>query len=244
MPADRSLPAPADGAIRILGALMLGTSEILVRARVLPQVLAEALESAIVFGELAPGERIIEEDIAARYDVSRSPVRDALRRLEAGGLVVRADHRGARVTPISRSDLDEVYLCRIELEGLAAQQAAKRWQSPADEGFVDKLTAMRAAFKANDIKGYFVANVAFTDAVHNASGNVTLQRLLKSISTQALRYRYLAYRSAPKLMGMSVEGNREIVDLVLARKGTQARRITAQLIERSWRAIRDLIPDE
>jgi DNA-binding GntR family transcriptional regulator len=45
-------------------------------------------------------------------------------------------------------------------------------------------------------------------------------------------------------MGMSVEGNREIVDLVLARKGTQARRITAQLIERSWRAIRDLIPDE
>ena len=63
MPADRSLPAPADGAIRILGALMLGTSEILVRARVMPQVLAEALESAIVFGELAPGERIIEEDI-------------------------------------------------------------------------------------------------------------------------------------------------------------------------------------
>src|SRR5512133_803039 len=99
MPADRSLPAPANGAVRILGALMLGTSEILVRARVMPQVLAEALESAIVFGELAPGERIIEEEIAARYDVSRSPVRDALRRLEAGGLVVRADHRGARVTP-------------------------------------------------------------------------------------------------------------------------------------------------
>ena len=223
---------------------MLASSEVPVRTRVMPQVLAEALESAIVFGELSPGGRIIEEEVAARYDVSRSPVRDALRRLEADGLVIRADHRGARVTPISRSDLDEVYLCRIELEGLAAQQAAKRWQPPDDSVFAEGLAAMRAAFRANDVKKYFIANVEFTDAVHRASGNVTLQRLLKSIGKQALRYRYLAYRSAPGLMSMSVEGNREIVDLILARKGAQARRITDKLIERSWRAIRDTIPDE
>jgi GntR family transcriptional regulator, rspAB operon transcriptional repressor len=223
---------------------MLASSEISIRTRVMPQVLAEALESAIVFGELPPGGRIIEEEVAARYDVSRSPVRDALRRLEADGLVVRTDHRGARVTPISRPDLDEVYLCRIELEGLAAQQAAKRWQSPSEDVFAQGLAAMRAAFKANDVRKYFIANVAFTDAVHRASGNATLQRLLKSIGKQALRYRYLAYRSAPKLMRMSVEGNREIVDLILARRGAQARRITAQLIERSWRTIRDTIPDE
>jgi DNA-binding GntR family transcriptional regulator len=223
---------------------MLGTSEVAVRVRVMPEVLAEALEAAIVFGELAPGGRIIEEDIAARYDVSRSPVRDALRRLEADGLVIRSDHRGARVTPISRADLDEVYLCRIDLEGLAAQQAAKHWQPPVDAEFAQQLTAMRTAFKATDIRSYFIANVGFTDAVHRASGNVTLQRLLKSISKQALRYRYLAYQSSPSLMSMSVEGNREIVDLILARKGAQARRITAQLIERSWKAIRDVIPDE
>ena len=222
---------------------MLGTGDIVLRARVMPELLAEALESAIVFGELVPGGRIIEEEIAARYDVSRSPVRDALRRLQADGLVVRVDHRGARVTPISRADLDEVYLCRIELEGLAALQAARRWVAPGDVVFREKLAAMREAFEANDIKAYFVANVGFTDAVHQASGNVTLQRLLRSISKQALRYRYLAYQSAPKLMGMSVEGNREIVDLILARKGAQARRITAMLIERSWRAIRDVIPE-
>jgi DNA-binding GntR family transcriptional regulator len=210
----------------------------------MPQLLAEALESAIVFGELAPGERIIEEEIAARYDVSRSPVRDALRRLQADGLVVREDHRGARVTPISRQDLDEVYQCRIELEGLAAQQAARRWAKPADEAFAHRLAAMSKAFDANDIRAYFIANVDFTDAVHSATGNVTLQRLLKSIGKQALRYRYLAYQSTPKLMGMSIEGNREIVDLILARKGGQARRITTQLIEQSWQSIREAIPDE
>jgi GntR family transcriptional regulator, rspAB operon transcriptional repressor len=223
--------------------MMLGVNDPPLRTRVMPQLLAEALESAIVFGELAPGGRIIEEEIAARYDVSRSPVRDALRRLETDGLVVRMDHRGARVSPISRLDLDEVYLCRIELEGLAAQQAAKRWQAPADRGFSDQLTAMRRAFNANNVKGYFLANVAFTDAVHRASGNATLQRLLKSISKQALRYRYLAYRTEPKLMRMSIEGNRDIAELILARKGARARRITAQLIEDSWRAIRNVIPD-
>lgn len=223
--------------------MMLASSEVLVRPRAMPQLLADALESAIVFGELAPGARIIEEDIATRYDVSRSPVRDALRRLEADGLVVRSDHRGARVTPISRTDLDEVYLCRIELEGLAAQQAAVHWQAPADAIFGEQLLAMRAAFKAKDIRGYFIANVGFTDAVHRASASATLQRLLKSIGKQALRYRYLAYQSAPKLMSMSVEGNREIADLIRARKGAQARRITAQLIERSWHAIRDMIPN-
>jgi len=223
--------------------MILHADDAPLRARVMPQMLAEALEKAIVFGELAPGGRIIEEEIALRFDVSRSPVRDALRRLESDGLVVRKDHHGARVSPISRVDLDEVYVCRIELEGLAAQQAARCWQPPADRIFADQLTAMRRAFKGGDVRSYFLANVAFTDAVHRASGNATLQRLLKSISKQALRYRYLAYRTAPKLMGMSVEGNREIVELILARKGAQARRITGRLIEQSWRAIRDVIPD-
>ena len=168
----------------------------------MPQVLAEALESAIVFGELAPGGRIIEEEIAARYDVSRSPVRDALRRLEADGLVVRADHRGARVTPISRCDLDEVYLCRIELEGLAAQQAAKRWQPPIDACFREKLAARCAPrSRRTTSSAYFLANVGFTDAVHRASGNATLQRLLKSIGKQALRYRYLAYQRRAQAHG-------------------------------------------
>ena len=223
---------------------MLATSDGLVRSRVMPQMLAEALESAIVFGEMSPGARIIEEEIAARYEISRSPVREALRRLEADGLVVRADHRGARVTPVSRTDLDEVYLCRIELEGLAAEEAAKHWQPPAAAAFADQLATMRAAFGANDIKAYFVANVGFTDAVHRASGNVTLERLLMSIGKQALRYRYLAFRSAPALMDMSIDGNREIVDLILAREGAKARRITVKLIERSWRTIREFVPNE
>ena len=223
---------------------MLATGDVVVRARVMPDLVAEALEAAIVFGEMEPGSRVIEEDIAARYKVSRSPVRDALRRLEADGLVIREEHRGARVTPVSRADLDEVYRCRIELEGLAAEDAALHWRKPADEALRAALSAMRKALDAKDVKAYFLANVAFTDEVQRASGNATLMRLLKSIGKQALRYRYLAYRSTPRLMGMSIEGNREIAGLVLARDGRKARRVTAKLIEQSWQTIREFVPGE
>jgi DNA-binding GntR family transcriptional regulator len=208
---------------------------------VMPERLAQALGREIIFAELAPGARIIEEDIARRYGVSRSPVRDALKRLEADGLVIRENHRGARVTPISRRDLDEVYLCRIELEGLAAEVAADHWTAPDDLDLRQKLEALRAAHGVGDIRSYFVANVGFTDAIHQASRNVTLQRLLKSVGKQALRYRFLAYQSVPGLMNTSVEGSQQIVDLILARDGAQARRITAKLIDSSWRSIRTAI---
>lgn len=210
-------------------------------ASVMPERLAQALGREIIFAELAPGARIIEEDIARRYGVSRSPVRDALKRLEADGLVIRENHRGARVTPISRRDLDEVYLCRIELEGMAAEVAAENWTEPDDLELRQKLDALRAAHGVGDIRSYFVANVGFTDAIHRASRNVTLQRLLKSVGKQALRYRFLAYQSVPGLMNTSVEGSQQIVDLILGRDGAQARRITAKLIDSSWRSIRTAI---
>jgi DNA-binding GntR family transcriptional regulator len=86
---------------------MLRDSSVLIQFRAMPDQLEQALESAIVFGEMVPGTRVIEEEIAERYRVSRSPVREALRRLESDGLLVRDERRGMRITPMSRRDLDE-----------------------------------------------------------------------------------------------------------------------------------------
>ena len=95
---------------------------------VLAEELARYIESEIIFCEIAPGTRLTEEDISARYGLSRSPVREAFRLLAADGLVVLSARRGIRVTPVSRRDLAEVQGCRIELEGLAAAQAAAHSQ--------------------------------------------------------------------------------------------------------------------
>jgi DNA-binding GntR family transcriptional regulator len=77
--------------------------------------------------------------------------------------------------------------------------------------------------------------------IHEAADSQTLARLLSGIGKQALRYRFRAYHLFPDLMTVSVEGSRDIVDMIVARDADGARRVTERLIERSWRALRDSI---
>jgi DNA-binding GntR family transcriptional regulator len=102
---------------------------------------------------------------------------------------------------------------------------------------------LEQAFADRDIKGYFIANVAFTRAIHAAAASATLSRLLSGIGKQALRYRYRAYNAFPDLMTVSVEGSREISDMIGDRNAEGARRVTERLIERSWRALRDCVDE-
>lgn len=220
---------------------MLRDSLIDIQVRAMPDQLVQALESAIVFGELQAGTHVVEEEVAERYRVSRSPVREALRRLERDGMLVRDERRGVRVAPISRRDLDEIYMCRIPLEGLAAAQAAAMHHSEVIPRLNLCLTDLERCFNSGDIKGYFIANVAFTDLVHSAAANATLAGLLEGIGKRALRYRYFAYSTAPDLVSASVEGSREIVDMISDRNQSGAKRVTEKLIERSWKTIRNLI---
>lgn len=209
-----------------------------------PQRVADVLAADIIFGRLAPESRIIEEDVAARFGVSRSPVRESIRLLERDGLVIRAERRGARVSPLSRRDLDEVYICRLALEGIAAAEAATH---RTEEDLVKLqlgLSRLRAAFKRADIADYFEANVAFTTAIHDSAGNLTLKRLLAAIGKQALRYRYLAYKQFPELISASVEGNERVLIAIESGDKTGARRQTEALIQQSWDAIHALAPEE
>lgn len=222
---------------------MLRDSSVVIQFRAVPDQLEQALESAIVFGEIAPGARVIEEEVAERYGVSRSPVREVLRRLENDGLLIRDERRGMRVTPMSRRNLDEVYACRVALEGIAAAEAAVHRGDATVPELTSLLSTLEQAFSDKDIKGYFIANVAFTHAIHAAAASATLSRLLSGIGKQALRYRYRAYTAFPDLMTVSVEGSRDIVDMIAERNAEGARRVTERLIERSWRALRDCVDE-
>src|SRR6202163_3350526 len=91
-----------------------------------------ALHDAIVAGHLAPGERLPIEELGLALGMSAMPIREALRRLDAAGLVENIPHRGARVTDLSITDLAEVYEARVALEVLAIRRAAERF-TPEDE---------------------------------------------------------------------------------------------------------------
>ena len=137
---------------------------------VLAQELAKFLESAIAYCEIAPGTRLTEEDVSVRYHVSRSPVREAFRLLASDGLVMLSARRGIRVTPVNRRDLAEVQVCRIELEGLAAAQAALQ-ASAADLAELRAIVErMAGALEAQDARGYFEQNVAFSSKINSQVG--------------------------------------------------------------------------
>jgi DNA-binding GntR family transcriptional regulator len=195
--------------------------------------IAQILSDQIVYLQIAPGARIHEEEIGENFGVSRSPVRDVFRMLEADGLVIRAARKGVRVTPMSRRDLDEVYACRSGLEGVAAAQAARHLDKKTQKTIETNLAAMKKAFKANDVSTFFKYNVAFTRSIHMATQNQTLIRVVSGIEKQALRYRYLAHLQSKEMLSMSLEGNTELTEAVVARDATLARRRAEQLMRRA-----------
>ncbi len=131
------------------------------RFRLLSQHVAQALREAIGRGALPPGARVVEQHLAEQLDVSRAPVRDALRALVGEGLITLTPHRGAIVTPISRQLISDVFDVRAALEGLAARHAAPRI-SDADLDTLRQLTAdMQAAAAATDRYTLTNLDVAF-----------------------------------------------------------------------------------
>ncbi len=205
---------------------------------VLAKELARFLQDQIIYGDIPPGTRLIEEDIVRRYNVSRSPVREAFRFLEQDGLLVRDRRRGVRVGGLSVIDLDEIYACRIPLEGLAAEAAAKGREEAHLSGLEAAMAGLQAAFAERNVREYFEQNVRLTEQILSASGNSTLSRLIGTIGKQALRYRYLAYSRTSAMMQLSVETNREIIDAIVHRRGRTARMLTEDLIQQSWQGIR------
>ncbi len=139
-----------------------------------------AIEHAIVTGEFPPGSRLGEETLAARYGISRGPLREALRRLEGRGLVVRLPHAGVRVVALDRQDLIDLYEIRANLEGLACRLAAQR-ATEAEIAALEALLHQHAAdARVSSGESYFQDPGAFDFhfAVAALSKSRRLERLL------------------------------------------------------------------
>ena len=206
--------------------------------------LVSVLEDAIVFLELAPNERLTEEEVAERYGVSRSPVRDALRSLERDGLVVREARKGIWVSPMSLRDFDEVYECRIELEAIAAGHAARSTNAAIKARMPLVAEKMKQARLAGDARSFFAHDVEGSELIYKAADNQTLRRLLFGLEKQALRYRYHLYRSNPDVVALSGEDSARIFEAIIAGDDQGAFNLQRGLIEKIWKETRELIRAE
>jgi len=153
--------------------------------------IAGLIEEAIVSGELAPGSVLRQEQLSERFGVSRTPVREALRRLAALGLVSFEPNRGARVRTVSRDDLREAFLVRAELEALATEVAAAKIAAEdlaeleaAEQHFArisKDLRAREPGEPRRSIMGEWVrANHAFHDVIYRVADLPLVEQLAKS----------------------------------------------------------------
>ena len=149
------------------------------------QAVADAVRTRIISGKLPAGERIDQDALAAEFSVSRMPVREALRQLGAEGFVTIVPHRGAIVTALSPSEVEEIYEIRAALEGVAARHASREL-SPSD------LTALRAILAAmrneDDIDRWVALNADFHDTINQASERPRLLELIQRFREQSQPY--------------------------------------------------------
>lgn len=212
-------------------------------AAAIPESLAEMLEEEIILGRLKSEERLTEEFVAERYGVSRSPVREALRLLERDGLVIREARRGIWVAPMSQRDFDEVYTCRIALEGLVARQAAESNDAERKKEFRGLLVELKEAQARNDARQFFAVDVRGSALVYDLAANRTLTRLLQGLEKQALRYRFHAYEQDPKIIKLSLDDTARIYDVITAGDGDSAQAMTEKLIREIWQSMREKVRD-
>jgi DNA-binding GntR family transcriptional regulator len=146
----------------------------------------DALREEILSGTLAPNTWIREHDIAKRFSVSRTPIREAMRRLADEGLTQRSANQGTMVAPMSLDDILAVYAVRETLEGLAARSAAAR----RPDGLVEALSEIHQQMEGaqGDIAKLAALNLRFHGILRDASNNSYLERFLTQVEYAVRRF--------------------------------------------------------
>jgi DNA-binding GntR family transcriptional regulator len=158
------------------------TSDALLQAprfRLLSQQIADALRRAILHGRYQPGDRLVEHEVATAFNVSRAPVRDALRQLVQAGLVTVFPHRGAVVTPVSVDMVHDVFDVRSRLEGLAARLAATRITPEQLAAAEAMITAMEESARAGQPGLNVEQDLEFHRLILEASGRPVLMATME-----------------------------------------------------------------
>jgi len=156
----------------------------------LRDVVFNTLRQAILTGELKPGERLMEIHLANRLGVSRTPIREAIRKLELEGLVTMIPRRGAEVAQITEKSLKDVLEVRRAMDALCAELACERMSEEELQQLKQACEEFEKATKTKDTRAIAQADVALHDIILNATGNSRLIQLVNNLAEQMYRYRF------------------------------------------------------
>ena len=190
----------------------------------LRDVVFNTLRQAIITGEFAPGERLMEISLANRLGVSRTPVREAIRKLELEGLVIMIPRKGAQVARITEKNLRDVIEIRTVLEEFAAVLAYERIDQSglhdlrqAHEGFIRSV-------ENGDILDIVDKDETFHDTIFRATNNDRLISIINNLREQFYRYR-MEYVKDIRQRSNLVEEHRELLDAISSRDSIKAKEL-------------------
>ncbi|MFZ7104739.1 MAG: GntR family transcriptional regulator [Peptococcaceae bacterium] len=202
----------------------------------LREIVFETLRDAIINQVLRPGERLMEIQLAEEMGVSRTPVREAIRKLELEGFVVMVPRKGAYVAGISMKDIHEVFEVRAALEALAASLAAERITEEELEEMERRLVKEAEETELNNLRSIVEIDTSFHDLVYKAARNSRLVYFVNHLQEQLQRFRS-ASLARPGRSRTALEEHKKIVEALGERDGKVAEQLAREHIDNAEQAM-------
>lgn len=191
----------------------------------------EVVLEMIITRKLRPGEKLVEQQLAERLGISRTPLREAIGRLAKDGLVVLEDRKGASVNKFGIDDVREVYDIRKMLEGFAARQSAENIE-------LKKLEKLKQLFESSDSKDLLRADSQLHDLVINSCENKRLISLLNDLKTFVQIFRAEGYTSKGRSVSATLD-HKGILEALMERDGRKAELLMQEHLEKTKQQILD-----
>ncbi|MBC5714449.1 GntR family transcriptional regulator [Roseburia sp. BX1005] len=206
----------------------------------LRDVVFKTLREAILRGDLKPGERLMELQLAAKLGVSRTPIREAIRMLQQEGLAVTIPRRGAEVAAMTEKDMEDVLQVREALEILAVQLASEKITKEQIAELEERLKAFEQAVETAEVKQIAQSDIDFHDLIYTAAENPRLVVLLNNLREQIYRYR-VEYLKDEKNYPRLIEEHRQIMQGLKERNEQYVVEMTKKHMDNQAVAVRNII---
>lgn len=194
--------------------------------RTLADEITDRLRDAIRAGQIPLGSRLYENEIAAQMGVSRVPVREAIRRLSAEGLIKSIPHRGNYVYQPTRREFEEIASIRVLLEQFVAERVLVRWSSEYEARLGRIVEEMTRTARAGDHQGVFELDTKFHESLWKIADHDVLLEIVSSLRARISRFLYEATMSVPPDgLEAHVAGHRRVVDALTSSDPERVREV-------------------
>lgn len=219
-------------------------AEIIVKRTTLKEQVYEYLKNAITLGEIKPGERLIEEKISETLNVSRSPVREAVRLLEKDGLLEVNASGGVTVANPTIEDYRNLYEIRVEMESLSAFYAARRRKIDEIVLMEKSIRDMEKEISANNVKGLLSVNLNFHEMVVRASHNPFLVSMTLQLRGINSFYRKAILEGNPQYMRGALQDHKKIYMAIVNQDEQEAKNCMKAHIEHDYQSFMKVVANQ